>query len=682
MQRPVSPPRIEASSTKLSRAERIRGQVAEGLRYQQHGYVAEAGECYRHALELDPKCFDALQLLGALTFRSGKFEAGIELMRKALTLEPNHAPTLNNFANALRAAGRWREAIMAYRRAVANAPPHPMVLRNLGSALLETGEYEEAGRLLVHSRSLNNNDAELHCWIGHLCRALNRPADAVTAYRKAVSLNPSLAQAYRGMGSALRDGGLRQEAFEAFSAALQLDPALLAARILRINLALSFCRWEGWEAERATILSITPDKINAVDPATAFYLTDSRGVLRRYANAYAEQVLAQAPKLPAPKTRRSGNSERIRIAYVSGDIRDHPVAHLTAGIFARHDRTRFEIRVYAIGEDDGGPLRRRIAATCERFVPLESVSDADLASRLRADENDIVVDLMGYTQKGQPRAFAARPAPVHVSWLGYPGTLGASYVDYIIADEFVIPGGAEADYAEQIVRLPGCYQPNDCERPVHQSKTRSAYGLSEAALVLCSFNQAQKINPPLFGVWMDVLRDVPDAVLWLSVRETSVIVNLRREAEARGVAPERLVFAERVPENADHLARYRVADLALDTFPYGSHTTASDALWAGCPLIALVGESFASRVSGSVLRAAGLPELVTDSLDSYHQLILTLAGDRSRLDALRRGLAAERLSCALFDTGRFVSALEAAYTLMHGRACAGLPPIHLRIDHH
>jgi predicted O-linked N-acetylglucosamine transferase (SPINDLY family) len=554
-----------------------------------------------------------------------------------------------------------------------------MMLRNLGTALVETGEYEEAARLLANSQSLNDRDAELHCWIGHLCRALNRTADAFESYRKAVALDPSMVEAYRGMGSALRDGGLPEKAFEAYSAALKLDPGLLAARLHRVNLALSFARWEGWDEEYEIIVSAAPENYNALDPGIVLYLTDSSAVHRRYASAYAQQTLTKAPQLPAP-ARRSGNSDRIRIAYVSGDIRDHPVAHLTAGLFARHDRARFDIGVYAIGEDDGGPLRQRIAETCERFVPLKSVSDSQLAERLRADESDIVVDLMGYTQKGQPRSLAARPAPVQVSWLGYPGTLGASFIDYLIADDFIIPPGAEGNYAEQIVRLPDGYQVNDCDRLIHVPKARPAYGLPETALVLCSFNQTQKINPPLFGVWMDILRTVPDAVLWLSVREANAIINLRREAEARGVAPERLIFADRVPDNADHLARYRVADLALDTFPYGSHTTASDALWAGCPLIAIVGESFGSRVSGSVLRTAGLPELITDSLDSYRRLILSLAADRARLRALRERLASNRLTCPLFDTGRFVKALEAAYTLMHNRARAGLPPTHLHIS--
>lgn len=679
MKRSISSPRVERTRTKAL-TDRLRAFVDQGLRCQQYGYVADAADAYCRALELDPKWFDALQLLGVLRFRSGELEAGIELMQRALMHEPNHAPTLNNLGNALRAAGRWHEAIAAYRRAMANSSPHPMILRNLGSALLETGQYDEAGQLLGFARSLNDGDAELHCWIGHLGRAFDRPEDAVSAYRRAVALDPSLTQAYRGLGSALRDVGKDDEALEAFGMALKLDPALLAARVFRANLALSQGMWQDWDTDRQLLTAAVPTKTSAVDPFTVFYLTDSRAVLRRYADAFGEQSMAQASQVRPPARHRADNPGRIRVAYVSGDIRDHPVAHLTAGIFARHDRTRFDVRVYALGDDEAAPLRNKIAAGCERFVPLNLVGDAELAARLHADENDIVIDLMGYTQRGRPRALATRPAPVLVNWLGYPGTVGSSFIDYLLADEFSIPPGAESDYSEKIVRLPDTFQPNDCDRPINESPARSAYGLSEASVVLCSFNHPQKINPPLFDVWMDILRTLPDAVLWLSVRAGPARDNLRREAAARGVDPARLIFAERVPENADHLARYRMADLALDTFPYGSHTTASDALWAGCPLVALIGESLASRVSGSVVRAAGFPELVTDSFESYRDLILTLAGDRDRRHALRARLAASRLTCPLFDTARFVSALETAYVLMHERSRAGLPPTHLWVS--
>ena len=680
MKRSATPSRAQRAPTPTL-ADQLRTLVAEGLRYQQYGSLQDAADCYERALRLDSKWFDALQLLGVLRFRGGAVEVGIKLMRRALAIEPNHAPTLNNFGNALRAAGRWHEAIAAYRRALANTnPPHPMMLRNLGSALVEIGEYNEAAVLLGQARALDDRDAELHCWIGHLGRGFNLPVEAIGAYSRAVALNPSLSQAYRGLGSALRDVGRHDEALDAYRQALKIEPGLLPARVFRANLALSLAAWQDWEADRQLLLNESPNRLAAVDPFSLFYVTDSRAVLRRYADAFANQTMAQAPRL-APSPRRSRDPvERIRIAYVSGDIREHPVAHLTAGMFKHHDRSRFEIRVYAIGDDPTSPLRQRIAADCENYISLLPLSDAELAQRLQADENDIVVDLMGYTQTGRPRLLAARPAPVQVGWLGYPGTLGGPFMDYLIADEFTVAPGTEGDYAERIVRLPETFQPNDRERLVAEPLSRSAYGLPEAAFVLCSFNHAQKINPPLFDVWMQILRSVPNSVLWLTVRAgDTVLNNLRREATARGVDPERLVFAQRVPSNADHLARYRVADIALDTFPYGSHTTASDALWAGCPLVGLAGESLASRVSGSILRAAGLPELAADSFESYRELVVSLANDRSRLREIRERLAANRLTCPLFDTPRFVRALEAAYQMMHERAQAGLSPTHLRV---
>lgn len=674
-----TPSRPQRAPT-LTLADQLKSLVAEGLRYQQHGSTQDAANCYKRALRLDPKWFDALQLLGVLRFRGGELEEGIKLLRRALAIEPNHAPTLNNFGNALRADGRFHEAIAAYRRALANTnPPHPMMLRNLGSALVEVGEYNEAGVLLGQSRALNDRDAELHCWIGHLGRAFGMSVEAINAYRRALALDPSLSQAYRGLGSALRDVGQHEEALDAYGEALKIDAGLLHARVFRANLALSLGLWRDWDTDRKVILTERLNKLSGVDPFTVFYLTDSRVVLRRYADAFAGQTMAEAsPVAPAPRRPRKP-TQRIRVAYVSGDIREHPVAHLTAGMFKHHDRSRFEIRVYAIDDDPACSLRQRIAADCENYVSLLPLSDSQLAQRLHADENDIVVDLMGYTQKGRPRLLAARPAPVQVNWLGYPGTLGGPFVDYLIADEITIAPGTEGDYAERIVRLPDTFQPNDRERPIAEPRSRADYGLPEGAFVFCSFNAAQKMNPPLFDVWMRILRSVPNSVLWLHVRvrAETTIGNLRREAAARDVDPNRLVFAQHVPSNADHLARYRVADIALDTFPYGSHTTASDALWAGCPLVGLVGESLASRVSGSILRAVGLPELAADSFESYYTLAVALATDRDRLNKIRERLATNRLTYPLFDTPRFVRALEAAYRMMHERAQAGLPPTHL-----
>ena len=367
-------------------------------------------------------------------------------------------------------------------------------------------------------------------------------------------------------------------------------------------------------------------------------------------------------------------ASRIRVGYLSSDFHGHPVAYLTAEIFELHDRGRFEVFLFSYGPDDCSAMRRRLAAGCDRFIDLAPLSDDEAAMRIRDERIHIVVDLKGYTADDRPRIAAARPAPIQVNWLGYPGTMGADWIDYVIADSCVIPPEHDGDYSETVVRLPHCYQPNDRKRPSGAgSLTRSACGLSEDSLVFCCFNQSYKIEPRVFAIWMRLLDACPQSVIWLLEENRWVKDNLRKAAFDRGIAPERLVFAP-VRPLAEHLARYALADLALDTFPYTSHTTGSDALWAGCPLVTIAGETFASRVAASLLVNVGLGQLIASSFAEYETLALALARDRPRLDALRRHLRDERARAPLFDSPQFTRDLEAAYRRMWAHFVAGDPP--------
>ncbi len=354
-----------------------------------------------------------------------------------------------------------------------------------------------------------------------------------------------------------------------------------------------------------------------------------------------------------------GRPRRVRVGYLSSEFHEHAIAYLLAGVLEAHDRSHFEIHAYSYGPEDHSPMRARLRQACEHFIDIAREPDDAVVRRIEADALDILVDLKGYTMGARSAILARRPCPVQVNWLGYPGTLGASFIDCLIADGYVIPPGRESAYSERVVRLNHCWQSNDRKRPVAEPLARSEHGLPEPGFVFCCFAQAVKITPDIFARWMSLLRTVPGSVLWLAEDNARATQALKEAACAHGIAPERVVFSPRVPF-ARHLARYRVADLALDTFPYTSHSTASDALWCGCPLVALSGATFAARVSGSILTHAGLPDLITGSLDDYERLAHALATDSQRLEDVRSRVAAAQTS-SLFDAESFARDLERLY---------------------
>jgi predicted O-linked N-acetylglucosamine transferase (SPINDLY family) len=370
----------------------------------------------------------------------------------------------------------------------------------------------------------------------------------------------------------------------------------------------------------------------------------------------------------------------LTIGYLSADFHSHATAMLVAELFEKHDRARFSIIGYSYGPDDGSQMRRRVVSAFDRFVDLREASFSDSAKRIATDGVNILVDLKGYTQDARTEIMALRPAPIQVNYLGYPGTMGADFIDYILVDEFIVPPDQQPFFTEKLVHLPGCYQVNDSQREIApRTPSRAECGLPEKGFVFCCFNNNYKITPEMFGVWMRLLIGVPGSVLWLLEGNRWSPDNLRREAEARGVAADRLVFAPQFSP-AEHLARLRLAELFLDTFPVNAHTTASDSLWAGCPLLTIAGTTFVSRVAGSLLRAVGLPELITTSMAEYEALALRIATNPAQRAELRARLAANRITSPLFDGGRFAATIERAYTTMWQRHAAGKNPSGFRVS--
>ncbi|CAN5288871.1 tetratricopeptide repeat protein [soil metagenome] len=647
------------------------------LRHQQARYP-EAAELITRALDVMPASADALCNLGAVHRAVGKLEEAAAALRRAVQIAPSLAQAHNNLGGVLQDLGRGREAEAAWRRAIELDPALVDAQANLAGLLHERGELHAALQACDAALSIDARHARALATLGNVRRALQHGAQALEALRRSLEIDPAQPDVHFNLGLVLDDRGDPAGALQAYDRALHLDhehgPALSAALVTRRMLAA----WDGLAALRAGFFAAVAKGVPDLSPF-ALLLEDSTleqqyACAGRWGRQRAAQLRAERPLFQS-SDRRAGP---LRIGYLSADLYRHPTAYLIAGMIEAHDRPSFHVYAYSSGPDDSSAIRKRLIGAFDTFRDVHGWSPRSLAEQIHADRIDVLIDLKGYTLDAKTEVLALRPAPIQVNWLGYPGTMGVSYMDYIIADEVVIPRGDDRFYAEKVVRVPGCYQVNDRRRRIApEIRSRAASGLPERSFVFCCFNAPQKISPELFTIWMTILHETGDSVLWLLDAQpgTALKGNLRREAEARGVAGERLVFAGRLPLE-DYLANYRNADLFLDTIPYNAHTTGSDALWAGCPMLTCRGATFASRVAASLLHAAGLPELVAGTLEEYREKAIAFGTGEARdaLIGLRDRLAQNRLRCALFDTVASTRHMEEAYRHMHARYARGEPP--------
>ncbi len=644
-----------------------------GLVFLRNNDIDSAIRCIRDAVELDPNNPLYHANLGNILKDSGRPTDAIMAYRRALELHPGYAEVHNNLGYVLQAGGMIEEGIGHYRQAITLRPDNYRAHYNLGNALFLSGKNEDAVAAFREAARLNPGHADTWDHLGIVLQRLGRAAEAEACIRRWIQIDPTSADAFRALGLDLEQQGRIDEAFDSYQRAVALRPDSLPAVASALWLAQRLCDWTTTAAYSDVVLRSAAEHPEAVSPFQLFSLPGaSRAHLLAAARAHAATI---APKeRMRQSTARFGRPSRIRVGYLSSDFHRHPTAYLTAEIFELHDRDCFEVFLFSYGPDDGSAMRQRLKAGCEHFIDIAALLDETGAQRIYDEQIHILVDLKGYTANDRPRIAAHRPAPIQVNWLGFPGSMGADWIDYLIADPCVIPQEHDVDYAEKVVRLPHCYQPNDRKRPsgsVRQS--RSAHGLSATNFVFCCFNQSYKIEPSLFAVWMRLLKSVDNSVLWLLDETQGSKTNLLKEAVRHGISPERIVFAPGRPL-AEHLARYDLADVVLDTFPVTSHTTGSDTLWAGCPMITLMGETFASRVAASLLRNVGLGQLIASSFAEYEALALDLARDRPRLEALRRHLRTHRDTAPLFDSPRFTRGLEAAYRRMWAQFAEGNAP--------
>ncbi|MDH4338557.1 MAG: tetratricopeptide repeat protein [Candidatus Krumholzibacteria bacterium] len=651
-------------------------QLDLGIEHQKSGRLAEAEACYQDVLRGQPERADAWHLLGTIALEGGEFETAEKHIGRAITLAPDIANFHNSLGGVYQKQRRYLEAIACYQHALHVQPDMVNAHSNLGQVYQAGHQWADAEASYRQALELRPDFPDAHYHLGRLLKEIGRTTDAEAAYRTALAFKPGYLDVYFALGELCYGKNRHMEALACFEQVLGLnsDYPFLHGSIAKCR--ANICEWTDHTRASQQLREGVRQGIGCVTPFVFLNVSDDPLEQRQCAEMRTQEYCSDYT-LGSQGPQHSHNT--IRLAYVSPDFRQHPIAHLISDLIEHHDRSRFQVFGVSIGPASNDPCRQRLVRGFDQFLDVRTASDEAVARRLRELDIDIAVDLAGYTTFSRPGIFAGRAAPIQVNYLGFPGTMGAEFMDYLLADRFVIPEELGSCYTEQVVYLPDTFQCASRREIAKATPSRQELGLPKAGVVFCCFNNSYKIHPELFDIWMRLLAQVEGSVLWLFKANESAEDNLRREAEAREVSPDRLVFAPRMPL-AQHLARYRQADLFLDTLPYNAHTTASDALWAGLPVLTCRGQAFAGRVAGSLLQAIGLPELITTNLADYEALALRLATHPGELVALKQKLAVNRDTHSLFDVDRFRRHIEAAYQAMWERWQRGEPPAAFAVD--
>jgi len=681
--------------------------LKRAMAHHQRGKLRQAEAGYRKILRASPTHPDALHLLGVAAGQEGKYDLALQLIDQAIQYNPGYAaawknrgsllhdlhqyqPAVESFdqaillypgfaaayngrGSALHSLQRYQEAVESFDQAILLNPADASAYGNRGNALIELRQYQRALQSFDHLLLLKADSAEAYNGRATALYGLHQYPEAVKSWDQAIILKPDYAKAYANRGHALLELHEYKAALECFNAALRLKPDFPYLAGMRLQFKRSLCDWEDIESESRQMELQIENNERVAPPFMMLASTGSAALQKKAAEIVVGDKYPPVGEPPPRQPRR----DKIRLGYFSADFHNHAICYLMAELFERHDKTRFELLAFSFGREKQDDMRIRVSAAMDRFLDVRFLSDPELARLSREFEVDIAIDLMGFTQHARTGVFARRAAPIQVNYLGYPATMGASYIDYLLADRSLIPEASRQYYTEKIVYLPDCFQANDTRiAPPLKSYTRASEQLPEQGFIYCCFSNNYKITPVFFDIWMRLLHRVEGSVLWLLKANPWVADNLYREAERRGISSQRLIFARGLPLS-EHVARQQLADLFLDTLPFNAGAMASPALWAGVPLLTCIGEAFAGRMAASLLRTLDLSELVTATTAAYEALAIELALDKERYQSIRQKLQRNRQTGPLFDTARFTRNLEAAYTTMYDRYQAGLPPSHL-----
>ena len=682
--------------------------LQQAIQAFQGGNFEGADSMLKRVLQVDPKNLLALNALGLIKASQSNYREAADYLVRAARIAPNDALIQYNLAKALSDSGQDKDALAHHKKAVALAPnnpeawlnygitafnlgryedalvwygdalslkpDYPEALLNKGTTLRELKRYEEAVAFAEQALSINPNLAEAWSNKGLTLHELKRFDEAITHYDKALSLKPDYHEAWSNKGVALNELKKHSESAKCFQKALEFnaeDSYLLGQAHHQMMLG---CNWADYEKNINEIFHLVNEGRKGAEPFGFQGIASSEELLKKCAEIYSNDNF---PPLGDLSKFSQYKHSKIRIGYLCGEFRNQATSILMTRVWELHDESKFEIFAFDNGWDDRSEYRQRITSAFSNIFDVSRLSDLDAAKLIQHNEIDILVNLNGFFGLARQGIFSYRPAPIQVNYLGFPGTIGAPYMDYIIADKVVVPYESRKHYVEKIAYLPNSYQANDNQRIISEKKfSKAESGLPENSFIFACFNNNYKITPSTFEVWSRILRKVESSVLWLLADNPLARENLIKEATARGIASCRLVFAERLPLS-EHLARHDLADLFLDTLPYNAHTTCSDALWAGLPVLTLMGHTFPGRVSSSLLSAMGLSELVTHTREEYEELAIGLSKNPQKLSDIKLKLAKNRLSAPLFDTPLFAKNLENAYIEMHGRYYADLEPDHI-----
>ena len=650
-----------------------------GVIHSLQGKHRLALDAYDLALSIQPNDVEVLINKGATCNDIKNYVLALDTLEKAIQIRPDIPEAWSNKGIALNNLNLYEQSICAYDKAIELHPGYFEAWSNKSVPLIKLKRFLEAAEACDRALSLNPNYAEAYSNKGIALVELKLYEEAIANYDKALSLNPNYAEAYSNKGNTLAELKLYEEAIANYDKALSLNQNIDWIPGELLSTQMKICSWSGIaESLRIAVNRVLKGE-RVMQPFALLSLYDEPLVHKKASEIFAQTKYSFNSALGEIATRPK--EKKIRVAYFSADFRNHPVAHLTAELYEAHDRSKFEVFAFSLMKaPPGDEMNLRLKNGFDRFIDVEDLSDQAIAQLARDLNIDIAIDLSGLTQHSRTGIFSYRAAPIQVNWLGYPGTVGVEFIDYIVADKTIIPNELQSHYSEQVIFLPNCYQVNDRKRLISNRQfTRQELELPENGFVFCCFNNNYKIMPAIFDCWMRILKEVEGSVLWLLQDNPSAVNNLRKEACDRGVNGNRLIFAERMPLS-DHLSRYHQADLFLDTFPYNAHTTASDALWTGLPVLTLMGQSFAGRVASSLLNAIELPELITNTQEEYEALAISLATHPQKLIDIKLKLASNILTTPLFNTPLFTKNIEAAYIEMYERYQANLRSEHIYIQ--
>jgi protein O-GlcNAc transferase len=682
---------FESAASAYQKAIKLKPDSAEayynlGNTFKAQQLFDEAITCYQQAASLNPMLVEAFYNLANILEKQARFDEAMACLKQCIRFRPDWAEAHSNLGNLSKQLGFLDDAISHYQKAIHLKPELDEAHNNLGNALKDQGSFGKAIDCYRKALQIRPGNAEAYLNLGVTYADADHTTEAIGCFQKATQLNPLFAEAHNYMGVVLAEQGRRDEAIDCFQKAIAINPDYAEAHSYLIHQLQHSCDWHLMSrfsekldilirraADNGQSISQPPFICMARNSDPVMNLTVAKTWSRKI-----EQPL-QTVKLPFSFETRRQKKPRLTIGYLSGDFHDHATAHLMLNLFGLHGREKFEVHCYSYGPEDNSRYRNQIIEESDQFIDIREHSHIDAAKRIYADGVDILVDLKGHTKGARQGILACRPAPIQIHYLGYPGTSGAGFIDYLITDKIVTPEVHARYYSEKLVFMPDCYQVNDHRQQIsNRCWDKAELGLPENGFIFSSFNLPYKIDPTVFDCWMRILKQVPHSVLWLFDGGETAKVNLRREAHSRGVDAGRLVFAKKI-EKADHLSRIQLVHLALDTRIVNGHTTTSDSLWAGVPVITLQGSHFASRVSSSLLHAVGLSELVTYRMEEYEKLAVQLASRSSELKAVRHKLNFNRLKKPLFDTARFVRNLEHAYSKMWRIFLEGRAPTQIEV---